>query len=192
MVCRKAQQSRLGLRKRSGATRRGHAPVVNMDQTQPAGEGERIGRSRSRSAHGSGSAARSFSRSRSRSPPPSAREPRDVARHEQPAWLRAPPNGENIAAELTAAADPPLLRPDQADQKYEEASTVAANACAEDTKGHTCWICFDDRSKEGLVRGCSCRWGWIRALVVPGGAGEDFVRGGRGEQFGRQGVGCEV
>ena len=129
-----------------------------MDQTQPAGEAERIGRSRSRSAQGSGSAARSFSRSRSRSPV-AAREPRDVARHEQPAWLRAPTNGEIIAAELTATAEPPLLRPDQAGQKYEEASAVAANACAEDTKGQTCWICFDDGSKGGIVRGCACRGG---------------------------------
>ena len=156
VLCLHAGLSRLGLRKRSRITRRSHASVANMDQTQPAGEGERIGRSRSRSAQGSGSAARSFSRSRSRSPP--AREPRDVARRDQLASLRVPTTGE-IAAELTATAEPPLLGPDQADQKYEEASVVAVNACAEDTKGQTCWICFDDGSKEGLVRGCACRGG---------------------------------
>ena len=72
--------------------------------------------------------------------------------------MRAPTNGEIIAAEFTATTEP-LLRPDQADPKYEEASAVAVNACAEDTKGQACWICFDDGSKEGLVRGCSCRGG---------------------------------
>ena len=158
VLCLHAGLSRLGLRKRSRITRRSHASVANMDQTQPAGEGERIGRSRSRSAQGSGSAARSFSRSRSRSPS-AAREPRDVSRPNQPASRRVPTTTGFIAAELTATAEPPLLRPDQADQKYEEASAVAVNACAEDTKGQTCWICFDDGSKEGLVRGCACRGG---------------------------------
>ncbi|CAH0365336.1 unnamed protein product [Pelagomonas calceolata] len=135
-----------------------------MDQRQPAGEGERIRRSRSRSAQGLGSAARSFSRSRSRSPV-AAREPRDVARRYQLASLLAPTTAELVAEPrplLTATAEPPpwfLYLPDQADQKYEEASAVAVNACAEDTKGQTCWICFDDGSEEGLVRGCACRGG---------------------------------
>ena len=37
---------------------------------------------------------------------------------------------------------------------------VAAEACAEDTKGQTCYICTQAlhwKTKEGLVRGCSCR-----------------------------------
>ena len=47
-----------------------------------------------------------------------------------------------------------------ADTKYSEAVTVAAEACAEDTKGQTCYICTQAlhwKPKEGLVRGCSCR-----------------------------------
>ena len=36
----------MGLRKRSGVTRRGHASIANMDRTQPARERERLGRSR--------------------------------------------------------------------------------------------------------------------------------------------------
>mmetsp|Transcript_12046 Transcript_12046/g.33360 ORF Transcript_12046/g.33360 Transcript_12046/m.33360 type:complete len:382 (+) Transcript_12046:57-1202(+) len=42
-----------------------------------------------------------------------------------------------------------------ADTKYTETVAVAAAACAEDTKGQTCYICGDD--KEGLVRMCACR-----------------------------------
>jgi len=57
------------------------------------------------------------------------------------------------------SALPPLLRANRADQKYEEAVGVAVEACAEDTMGQTCWICFDDGSNEGLVRMCSCRGG---------------------------------
>jgi len=47
-----------------------------------------------------------------------------------------------------------------ANQKYAEAVAVAAEACAEDTKGQTCYICTQAlhwKTKEGLVRGCSCR-----------------------------------
>ena len=47
-----------------------------------------------------------------------------------------------------------------ANKKYAEAVTVAAEACAEDTKGQTCYICTQAlhwKTKEGLVRGCSCR-----------------------------------
>ena len=47
-----------------------------------------------------------------------------------------------------------------ADRKYAEAVMVAAEACAEDTKGQTCYICTQTlhwKTKEGLVRGCSCR-----------------------------------
>jgi len=47
-----------------------------------------------------------------------------------------------------------------ANQKYAEAVTAAAEACAEDTKGETCYICTQAlhwKTKEGLVRGCSCR-----------------------------------
>ncbi len=47
-----------------------------------------------------------------------------------------------------------------ADTRYTEAVGVAAEACAEDTKGQTCYICTQAvhwKTKEGLVRGCSCR-----------------------------------
>ena len=47
-----------------------------------------------------------------------------------------------------------------ANEKYAEAVAVAATACAEDTKGQTCYICTQAlhwKTKEGLVRGCSCR-----------------------------------
>ena len=47
-----------------------------------------------------------------------------------------------------------------ANKKYAEAVAVAAEACAEDTKGQTCYICtqaFHWKTKEGLVRGCACR-----------------------------------
>ena len=47
-----------------------------------------------------------------------------------------------------------------ADNNYKEAAAVAAEACAADTKGQTCYICTEAlhwKTKEGLVRGCSCR-----------------------------------
>jgi hypothetical protein len=47
-----------------------------------------------------------------------------------------------------------------ANKKYTEAVTVAAEKCADDTKGQTCYICTQAlhwKTKEGLVRGCACR-----------------------------------
>ena len=47
-----------------------------------------------------------------------------------------------------------------ANNKYAEAVTVAAEKCAEDTKGQACYICTEAvhrHTKEGLVRGCACR-----------------------------------
>ena len=47
-----------------------------------------------------------------------------------------------------------------ADKKYKEAVAEAVEECAEDTKGQTCFICTQAlhwKTKEGLVRGCSCR-----------------------------------
>jgi tetratricopeptide (TPR) repeat protein len=47
-----------------------------------------------------------------------------------------------------------------ADKKYEEAVADAVEECADDTKGQTCYICTQAlhwKTKEGLVRGCSCR-----------------------------------
>ena len=46
-----------------------------------------------------------------------------------------------------------------ANKKYAEAVSVAAEACADDTKGQTCYICTEAvhrRTGEGLVRGCGC------------------------------------
>jgi hypothetical protein len=47
-----------------------------------------------------------------------------------------------------------------ANTKYAEAVAVAVEKCADDTKGQTCYICTQAlhwKTKEGLVRGCSCR-----------------------------------
>jgi tetratricopeptide (TPR) repeat protein len=47
-----------------------------------------------------------------------------------------------------------------ANKKYAEAVAVAAEKCADDTKGQTCFICTQAlhwKTKEGLVRGCACR-----------------------------------
>jgi len=47
-----------------------------------------------------------------------------------------------------------------ANNRYTEAVAVAAEACAEDTKGQTCYICTQAlhwKTKEGLVRMCACR-----------------------------------
>ena len=46
-----------------------------------------------------------------------------------------------------------------ADKKYKEAVAVAVEACADDTKGQTCFICTEavhPRTGECLVRGCAC------------------------------------
>ena len=60
-------------------------------------------------------------------------------------------------AELVAAV-PELLRPEQAAQHYAEAVVTAVAACAEDTAGQTCYICYGEGDEdEGLVRGCACR-----------------------------------
>ena len=47
-----------------------------------------------------------------------------------------------------------------ANKKFKEAVAEAVEECAEDTKGQTCFICTEAvhrHTKEGLVRGCSCR-----------------------------------
>ena len=49
---------------------------------------------------------------------------------------------------------------DLAAQKSNEAVAVAAEKCADDTKGQTCYICTEAlhwKTKEGLVRMCACR-----------------------------------
>ena len=47
-----------------------------------------------------------------------------------------------------------------ADKRCAEAVAAAVEACADDTKGQTCYICTQAlhwKTKEGLVRGCACR-----------------------------------
>ena len=44
-----------------------------------------------------------------------------------------------------------------AEKKYKWAVAVAVKACAEDTTGQRCYICFEGDAEEGLVRGCACR-----------------------------------
>jgi hypothetical protein len=47
-----------------------------------------------------------------------------------------------------------------ANKKYKEALAVAVEACAEDAKGQTCYICMEavhPSTGEGLVRGCACQ-----------------------------------
>jgi len=47
-----------------------------------------------------------------------------------------------------------------ANKKFKEALAVAVEACAEDTKGQTCYICMEavhPSTGEGLVRGCACQ-----------------------------------
>ena len=46
-----------------------------------------------------------------------------------------------------------------AEKSYTKAVAIAAEACVEDTKGQTCYICTEAvhrHTKEGLVRGCAC------------------------------------
>ena len=65
-------------------------------------------------------------------------------------------------AELVAAAVPELLRPEQAEERYNGAVQTAVAACAEDTAGQRCYICLEavhPDTNEGLVRGCACRGG---------------------------------
>ena len=55
-----------------------------------------------------------------------------------------------------------------ADKKYKEAVAVAVEACADDTKGQTCYICTQAlhwKTKEGLGRGCACRAGRRASLM---------------------------
>ena len=77
-----------------------------------------------------------------------------------------------------------------ANKKYAEAVAVAAEACADDTKGQTCFICTQAlhwKTKEGLVRGCSCRGtaGFAHVSCLAEQA-KILFDGGRGEQFGPQ------
>ena len=74
-----------------------------------------------------------------------------------------------------------------ANTKYVESVAVAAEACAEDTKGQTCYICTQAlhwKTRRASCGVCVPRDGRGCSRFVSGGAGEDSGRGGRGEQFG--------
>ena len=68
---------------------------------------------------------------------------------------------DRILRESTKVADFEQILANQnyVDQKCKEAAAVAVEACAADTEGQTCYICFEDGSDEGLVRMCACRGG---------------------------------
>ena len=71
------------------------------------------------------------------------------------------PNLYTIRRSLQSSV-PPLLRADQAEERYNEAVQAAVEKCAADTAGQTCFICMEavhSRTGEGLVRGCACRGG---------------------------------
>ena len=73
-----------------------------------------------------------------------------------PESLPRQPAVVDTMAELVAV--PELLRPEQAAQHYSEAVRTAVAACAEDTAGQTCYICYaEGDEEEGLMRGCACR-----------------------------------
>ncbi len=70
------------------------------------------------------------------------------------------PNLYTIRRRRSLQSVPPLLRADQAEQRYNEAVQAAVEKCAEDTAGRTCYICYGEGDEdEGLVRGCACRGG---------------------------------
>ena len=77
----------------------------------------------------------------------------------------------------------------QATQRYEEAAAEAVEACADDTRGQTCYICHGEGDEdEGLVRGCACRgdngYAHLSCLVRHAQhAGERAVRGAGGPGF---------
>ena len=68
---------------------------------------------------------------------------------------------DRILRESTKVADFEQILANQnyVDQKCKEAAAVAVEACAADTEGQTCYICFEGGSDEGLVRMCACRGG---------------------------------
>ena len=74
-----------------------------------------------------------------------------------------------------------------ADKKYKEAVAVAVEACAEDTRGQTCYICTEAvhwKTNEGLVRMCACRgtsgFAHVTCLALQA---ETLVAGGEGRDL---------
>ena len=76
-------------------------------------------------------------------------------------YVRTAPDGRRVRQRESPGYGWPaarLLCPDQADNLYEEAKAEAIAACAADTAGQRCYICFGEGDEdEGLVRMCACR-----------------------------------
>ena len=73
-----------------------------------------------------------------------------------------------------------------ANMKYATAAVVAVEACAEDTKGQTCYICIEAvyrHTKECVVRGCACHTteGFVHVSCLEEQAKIWFGGGSRGE-----------
>ena len=75
-------------------------------------------------------------------------------------YVRTAPDGRRVRQRESPGYGWPaarLLCPDQADNLYEEAKAEAIAACAADTAGQRCYICFGEGDEDGLVRMCACR-----------------------------------
>ena len=57
--------------------------------------------------------------------------------------------------ELATYADEDKI--EDTDRRMVEAAAFAVEKCLKQTEGQVCYICLDDESAEGLVRGCACR-----------------------------------
>ena len=67
-------------------------------------------------------------------------------------------SGESMAELAAEPGQAGLPSRAQAEDHYDEAVAVAVAACAADTAGQRCYICFGEGDEdEGLVRMCACR-----------------------------------
>ena len=151
-------------------TRRGHFRR-NMDQRRPRGGGGWASRARPQARLLGASRAAEAARRR-RQP----REPRDVARPNQRAWLRAPATADPRPSSRRRNRP---ARTDQAEQNAKRPQPWRSKRAPRTRR--------DRRAGSALTtvrRGPRARVrlprGRIRALVVPGGAGQDSRRGGNG------------
>ena len=82
---------------------------------------------------------------------------------------------------------------EEAEQNYNEAVGEAVEACAADTAGQTCYICFGEGDEdEGLVRMCACRddSGFAHVSCLARGAQVAIERGATLEPWSNCGM-CE-
>ena len=76
-------------------------------------------------------------------------------------------SGESMTEAAAEPGQAGLPSREQAENHYDEAVAEAVQACAEDTAGQRCYICFGEGDEdEGLVRMCACR-GASRQLCRP-------------------------